>query len=1381
MDPTHASGMPLGKQPRNSDFQPNPGVPIGCNWRNGLTKPLRRYRPIVFRGNCGPAELSFAQQRLWFLAQLEPASAAYNVPIAWRIAGPLNVSALQHSLSQLVGRHEALRTTFVIVDGSPRQVINEALPVSMEVSDLRPVERSQREYELERRIRVEAQRPFNLAAGPVIRAALFCIGDQEHIFVLTVHHIVSDGTSMAIFFEELALFYRGFLNAEAARIPKLRVQYADFAVWQREELVPQIREAQLAYWKEQLRDCPAVLDFSPDGYRSGSARFCGEMEYRNLSRQLSEDFRSLAHRQRVSRFMASLALFQILLSRYTGQEDVCVGCPMTHRNRPEVSRVIGLFINMVALRCRLKGNPTFRELLHRIRELVFGAYAHQDLPFEQLVAELQPERVPGRNPFFQAMFEYEEPAWRRLEISGTECTLFPVHTGASKFDFSLQLIDDPEGFRLALEYNADLSDTETAKGLLEHYENLLQAVVNDPNCKVFNLPLISSKEREELLLRLNNTRQYSLDAKCTHRLFEAQVENTPDTVAVKFQAQQLTYQELNSRANQLARYLVSLGAGTEVLVAVCLERSLDLVIALLAVMKSGAAYLPLDPSHPAERREAILQDSGAKILITKQTVSQNLHTTVGCAVVLLEQVSSNQESAANLPVVIRPNDLAYVIYTSGSTGRPKGVQVEHGSLTNFLLSMRKVPGLSRQDVLLAVTTVAFDIAGLELWLPFIVGALVIIATRDEATDPYRLMKILEESEVTVMQATPATWQGLLAVGWTGNQRLKVLCGGESLSGCVADELLARCGSVWNMYGPTETTIWSSVHQVKAGEGAVVPIGRPIGNTSMYVLDRNMEPVPIGVRAELYIGGAGVARGYLGAPQLTAERFVAAPFSTEADSRLYRTGDLVRQRRDGTLEFLGRVDRQTKIRGYRIEPAEIESVLREYPGLRQVAVMVRDDSGEKQLLAYLVPSDKDHEQVTQSDAMRGTQSALATSKGNFGRRELTRFLREKLPDYMVPSAFVVLDALPVTPNGKLDWKAFPAPEYRVQETTLILPRDETEARLARIWEEVLNIHPAGVTDNFFELGGDSLLSTHLFARVEEEFAKRVPLGILFEAPTIEKLAVVLRQDSWVSSSLIQVQAGNWSVPPMFFVQARVGYQALAAELGPDQPFYVIPTDDLFVSDTERSLSALAVELAQRIRNYHPHGPYYLGGMCLAGRVAFAIACELRRQNQEVALLAIIDMSSPVYAQLSRVSALRNFIGRLRWHVHYVLHGNRQQKIDWIAGCFLALGWQARYRAWRLVRLFFRRIGRPLPQSLRHATRLIAEAAAKDTITSYPGRITLFRPSEKTFTHYEQSDLGWGQIAANGVDVHEIAGLKRTLLRANAIEVGGRLKECLARAR
>lgn len=1324
-------------------------------WRKGLVASLPHYPPIIARSSRLPVELSFGQQRLWFLAQLESGSAAYNVPMAWRIAGAIDVAALRQSLDRLVTRHEALRTTFPAEAGEPRQLIHPPAPAGFELIDLRGVEG--RASELERRVREFTERPFDLTAAPLMRTALFRLRDEQHVFALVLHHIVCDGPSIAILLEELGLFYDRCAKGWDVEIPPPSVQYADFSIWQREALSKEVRNPQLSYWREQLRDCPAALDFPSQSAPSVGAGFRGDVEYRDLSASLSEDFRSLARRQGVTRFMGLLALFQVLLSRYTGETDVAVGCPMTHRFRAEVSRVVGFFANMMVLRSRLEGNPTFRDLLRRTREVALGAYAHQDLPFEELVAELQPARIPGRNPFFQAMLVVEESAWRHLELAGCRCAPLPVHNGTSKFDFSLYVIDHPEGFRLVLEYNSDLFEAETAARLLAHYERLLAGAVADPEARVCDLPLLSVAEQQEILRRWNETCEENGDTAPTPSLFEAQVERAPDAIAIRFKEEELTYRELNARANRLAHHLTSEGAGAGVLVAICLERSLELVIAMLAIMKAGAAYLPLDPLHPSARRDGILRESGAKILISDQDPGP-AH---GCTVVRLNQAEAidTRYSDENPHVEIRANDLAYVIYTSGSTGHPKGVSVEHGSLTNFLSSMRRRPGLSAGDVLLAVTTVTFDIAGLELWLPLTTGASVILASRDEIADPQRLIALLEKSNATVMQATPATWEMLLAAGWRGDPRLKILCGGEAVAGSLADELRARCSSVWNMYGPTETTIWSSLHEANGGEAAVVPIGRPIGNTSMHVLDQNMQPVPIGVRGELYIGGAGVARGYLDAPELTAERFVRDPFSEKVGARLYRTGDAARRRRDGTLEFLGRLDRQIKIRGYRIEPAEIEAALRQHPFVQQAVVGTRARAGEKQLVAYLVSS------------ARETDLEPA---------ELSRFLREKLPDYMVPSTFVRLKSFPLTANGKLDWDALPVPQPQPSEVALILPRDAIENRLAKIWEEVLDVHPVGVTDSFFELGGHSLLATRLFARIEKRFGKRLPLGTLFEAPTIEKLAAILRQQSWVSSSLLQVQAGDSAKAPIFFVQARVGYYALAAELGLDQPVYVVPTDDLFLQETERSIEDLAKELAQRIRAQQADGPYYLGGWCLAGRIAFAVACELWRQGEEVAFLAIIDMPAPGYIRLSRLRAIPSVLGRLGWQLRYALHGNRAQRMDWIVGGFRAVDWQVRCRAWQLARFFFRRIHHPLPQALRHPTRLMAEAARQDRTTSYPGRITLFRPSEMSFPRSNRPDLGWGPIAAGGVEVFQIAGLKRTLLRTNAIQVGRRMKESLARA-
>ncbi len=1331
--------------------------PVLLDWEKGLAKAPLQNAAIIARAHHGAVELSFGQERLWFLAQLDSGSAAYNIPMAWRITGHLHLDCLQLSLDQLVTRHEALRTIFPNKTGEPRQMVQSPQTVRLEASDLRGFENSRRRSELESRIQDTAKMPFNLAAGPVWRVALFRMAEDQYVFVLVVHHIACDSPSIAIMLEELALLYRGFVLETPAQIPQSPVQYADFAIWQRKALARNARDVPLAYWREQLRGLPPALDFS-SGRRFGVIPgFNGEVVYRDIPRKLSEHFRSLGRQHDVTRFMALLALFQVLLARLTGQEDIAVGCPMTHRSRAEVARVVGFFANMVVLRSHLSDNPTFRDLLRRTRQVVIGAYAHQDLPFEELLAELQPERIPGLNPFFQAMLVVEESAWRNLELVDAHCVPFPIHNGTAKFGLSLYVLDDREGFRLTLEYKSDWFDEPTVAGMLEHFENLMRAAIAEPDCRVYDLPLLSELGRAQALWKWNRPIRECLRADSVPSAFEAQVEQRPEAPALRCGNESLTYRELNSRANQLARHLVSWGARAEMLVAITLERSVDLVVALLAVMKTGAAYLPVDPSHPRERREDILRDSGAKILVTARVEDQGLLVNDGYVVFSLEDEKEaiSLLSDRNLEISVQPDGLAYVIYTSGSTGRPKGVQIEHRNLSNFLASMRRSPGLSADDILLAVTTVGFDIAGLEIWLPLTTGASVFLASRTEASEPQGLIDLMEKARVTMMQATPATWEMLLAAGWKGRPQMKALCGGEALAGVLADRLIERCGSVWNMYGPTETTIWSSVHPAVAGEATIVPIGRPITNTTMFVLDRNQEPVPIGIQGELYIGGAGVARGYRNATELTAERFMADPFSANSCGRLYRTGDLVRQRRDGVFEFLGRLDRQVKLRGYRIEPAEIELALRSYPGVSQAGVTLREHAGDKQLVAYLVVTNE-----------------------SLPQEELRRYLAGKLPGYMVPATIVTLEKFPVTPNGKLDWTALSAP-VKMREPSFVAPRGNAEVRLTKIWEKILDVSPIGVTDNFFDLGGHSILATRLFALVEKEFGKRLSLGTLFEAPTIEQLARIIGRAVWTSGSLIPLQFGESSTPPLFLVQARADYRALASELGCDQTVFIVPYDDLFFDDTDRSLPSLAEELSQRIRSRQPHGPYHLGGMCVAGRVAFAIASELYRQGEEVTFLGIIDMAAPKSVRLTRLQGLESFVKRLSWHLRYAMEANRQAKLDWALGLGRALNWQTRYCAWKLVRWFFWTIEQPLPRKFRHPTRLIDEAVAKDTTSTYPGRITLFRPAENTFVRYDQHDLGWGKIGCGGVEVYEIAGLKRTLLRENATQVGRHLRACLTR--
>jgi amino acid adenylation domain-containing protein len=903
----------------------------------------------------GPLPLSFSQQRLWFLDRFEPGSPFYNIPSAVRLTGELDVAALERSLREIVRRHETLRTTFREAGGEPAQVIDPDLSLELPVVDLGGLPAAEREAEALRLAREEAQRPFDMARGPLLRATLLKLAPQEHVVLLVMHHVVSDGWSMGVFYRELAALYQGFAGGGPAPLPELPVQYADYAAWQRDWLRGEVLERQLAYWKERLAGAPAALEMPTDRPRPPVQTVRGATEPFLISGPLLARLKALCQREGCTLYMALLAAFQTLLHRYSGQEDVCVGSPVAGRTRPELEGLIGFFVNTLVLRGDLSGDPTFRELLGRAREVCLGAYAHQDLPFELLVEALQPQRDLSRTPLFQVMFILQNTPLPSLDLPGLSLSPLEADSGTAKFDLLLALAETEQGLAGNLEYNTDLFEAATARRLLGHFRNLLEAAVADPARRLSELPLLTEAERRQVLGEWSWTEAVRPEAQTVHRLFELQAEQTPEAVALVFEGEQLTYRELNARANRLAHSLRDLGVGPEVLVGICLERSADMVVALLAVLKAGGAYVPLDPAYPQERLAFMLTDAGVPLVLTQESLAAGFSGHGAWPVCVDTDAGAiARQSDDNLPPLAGAEHLAYVIYTSGSTGRPKGVQITHGSLVNFLTSMRRRPGLGARDTLLAVTTLSFDIAALEIFLPLSVGARVEVVGREVAQDGARLAKSLAVSGATVMQATPATWRLLLEAGWLCGPGLKILCGGEPLTPELAQQLLARGASVWNLYGPTETTVWSTVHQVDGRDGPV-PIGRPIANTRVHVVDARGQPVPPGVAGELLIGGAGLARDYRGRPELTAEKFIPDPFSGRPGARLYRTGDLARWLPGGELECLGRVDHQVKIRGFRIEPGEIETALGRHPAVRQAAVIAREDTpGDRRLVAYVVP-------------------------------------------------------------------------------------------------------------------------------------------------------------------------------------------------------------------------------------------------------------------------------------------------------------------------------------------------------------------------------------------------------------------------------------------
>ena len=1062
----------------------------------------------LLRRKAGPIRqfpLSFAQQRVWFLDQLEPGNCAWNTTSALRMRGLLNVGALQRAVADLVRRHEPLRTVFRVVDGSPVQVV---LPYVDFRVPLEPVDvaEDKRESIARRLVAAEMNRPFDLAKGPIFRAKILRLGQDDHVLLMAMHHIVIDGWSIGVLYNELCASYAAHVEGRAPDLPELPIQYADYAVWQRNHLQGPVMEEQLSYWKNALTGAPALIDLPLDRPRPPVQTHAGGMVQLRYPPVFGEAMRNLAQRLEVTPFMVVLAAFYALLSRWSGQDDVVVGTPTAGRSRKETEGLVGFFVNTLALRTRLEGDPTFIELVERVRTTTIDAYAQQDVPFERVVDELKVERALSHSPVTQVNVVLHTEPVDPINLGPLQLSLIEPEPESAQHELSFSLRDRWRGMPMEfdVEYNRDLFDRATVERLAAHFHSIFMAAAADPTLRLSQLPLGDEADREESLTRWNRTyAEYA--ALAVHALVSRQAARTPEGVAVAGAGASLTYAELEDGSNRLAHHLRALGVGAESLVAISMERSPSLLVAVLAVWKAGAAYVPIDPAYPEDRRAYMLEDSGAVVVMTDSASADDVPRTTARTVVI-DRIDLSAEQGIAVPVDVDADALAYVIYTSGSTGRPKGVMVPHRGVANFLESMRREPGMTADDVLVAVTSLSFDIAVLELLLPLISGAKVVVAAREEGLDPARLSRLLQAERATVMQATPATWRMLVQSGWAGDATLAILCGGEALPADLARELIPRGRALWNLYGPTETTIWSAVEQVASADA--IRLGHPIANTQLYVLDPGMEPCPAGIPGELYIGGDGVVRGYLRRASLTAERFVPDAFAAKPGARLYRTGDRVRRRADGALEFLGRVDFQVKLRGFRIELGEIESALAAQPGVRQAVALVREDvAGDARLVAYVVPEEGG---AASADALR---AALA----------------ERLPDYMVPGAFVTVDRLPLTPNGKIDRRALPAPEAAAQpgDTVRVLPRTPAEKTIAAIWRDVLRVEEVGVDDNFFNVGGHSLLLAQVNARLAEWLGRDVPLLELFRHTTVATQAAWLTGDPDAGRAAPRMQGGQAS--------------------------------------------------------------------------------------------------------------------------------------------------------------------------------------------------------------------------------------------------------------
>ena len=1277
---------------------------------------------------------SLAQRRLWFLEQLQGETSVYNVDVGLWLYGPLNLAALQSSLQEVVNRHESLRTSFRLQGGEILQVVAPTLQVTIPGIDFSnftdPLPRA---YEFAKR---EVETPFDLSSGPLFRTRIIRIRAEEHIFLCTMHHTVTDAWSMQLFVKELGKLYEAFLDGRPHDLPELPIQYGDYSEWQNQTFATESARQQLDYWKRTLHGAPPVLELPTDRPRPVEQTFRGATHTAAVPGEIVERVKAFAARQQATPFMLFLAALKVLLFRYTGEADVVVGVPVAGRERVETEALIGFFINSLALRSDLNGNPRFIDLLAQVRETTLAAFAHADVPFEQVVEALQPERNLSYNPIFQVMCSSIKSAVGSRDFGNLKVFPYVIDRSTSIFDLNLTLVEWLDGtWWTQIDYNTDLFDASTVEHLQQHFHNLLEGIAANPEQRIADLPLLSEAEEQELVVDFNNTSADFQRDRCLHQFFEEQVTRTPDAIAVIAGDERISYTELNKRADSLASQLLRQGVGPDTAVGICADRCISLLVGILAILKAGGAYVPLDPKYPVERLRLMLEHSGCRVLLAQKRCREKFIGHGGNSIGFIDvdrkwPLTDIARTDRKAPL---PENLAYLLFTSGSTGTPKGVAVEHRNAANFIQWAQTI--FTREELAgaLFATSVCFDLSIFEMFVPWSVGGTVIVAT-----NALSLPELPAAKKVTLINTVPSIMAELMRSGGVPDSVLTVNLAGEALSTSLVRDLhdRTRVRHVYNLYGPTEATTYATYTRVD--RDADVTIGKPIANTQAYILDRNSKLVPRGGRGELYLGGAGLARGYLGHRGLTAERFVNNPFSKEPEARLYRTGDLCRQRPDGSIEYLGRLDHQVKVRGFRIELGEIEATLEKHESVQQAIAAVCESAGEKRLVAYITAAPDRVVQI----------------------RELRKHLETTLPGYMVPQAFVVLNEFPRTLNGKVDRRALPAPEAE-RDSGAVSPRNEVEQTLTNIWESVLGVTPIGVTDNFFDLGGHSLMAARLIAQIQDVTGKKIPLSSIFRAPTVEGFARLLADESVAKPDpvLMPLNSGNGGVP--FFAIAApgvdsLGFALLARHLTKHDVYKIqMPGPAIGTTPIENDeLRSVAREYVAAMLNAQPDGPYCLGGMCAGVHIAQHIIMELEAQGKEVALFAIFDTWVWENSQIRPLWMLEYYRQRLRGLPHLS------------AGELLKVAGKVLRRSLKQKR------------SERSEWQKFYWPGKEFQAPRFEAPIQLFKRPRQPYFYARDPLMGWGERSAGGIEICEVDCGHSEILRQPFVQsIARRLSEKL----